>query len=256
MHAEDDPRGQHRFDQEYWERHWAPDAETGEDARQPVPASPYLEAEIGHLRPSTALDAGCGTGTEALWLAHRGWQVTGADISATALTAAAARAEAEGLTGRVSWTEADLTQWEPGRMWDLVVTHYAHPDSGQLAFYERIASWVAPGGTLLIVGHLHAPHAGHHAHGEHGVDSGHGDHGEHGVESGHGDHGELREHDGNAGQTGSGHPEGSTATLAGITGLFSVPGWTVERGYESTRTMEAGERSITLQDVVVRATRT
>ncbi len=244
MHTEDDPRGQHRFDQEYWERHWTPDAETGEDTRRLAPVSPYLEAEIGHLRPATALDAGCGTGTEAFWLAHRGWQVTGADISATALTAAAVRADAEGMAGRVSWTEADLTQWEPGRTWDLVVTHYAHPESGQLDFYKRIASWVAPGGTLLIVGHLHAPHAGHHAHGEHGVDSGHGD------------HGEPREQDGHDGQAGSGHPEGSTATLAGITGLFSVPGWSVERGYENTRTVEVPGRSVTLQDVVVRATRT
>ncbi|MEW1979810.1 class I SAM-dependent methyltransferase [Citricoccus sp. NPDC079358] len=238
MHTEDDPRGQHRFDQEYWERHWTPDAEAGEDARQPMPVSPYLEAEIGHLAPATTLDAGCGTGTEALWLAHRGWQVTGADISATALTAAATRAEAEDIAGRVSWMEADLTQWEPGRTWDLVVTHYAHPDSGQLAFYERIASWVAPGGTLLIVGHLHAPHAGHHTHG--------GNHG-------HGEHGQQ---DGRDGHDRSGHPEGSTATRAGITGLFSAPGWTVERADESTRTVEAGERSVTLQDVVVRVTRT
>ncbi|NUL44827.1 class I SAM-dependent methyltransferase [Cellulosimicrobium funkei] len=238
MHTEGDPREQHRFDQEYWERHWTPDAETADNVGQVMPVSPYLEAEIGHLAPATALDAGCGKGTEALWLAHRGWQVTGADISSTALHAAATRAEAEGMSGQVTWTEADLTRWEPGRTWDLVVTHYAHPDSGQLAFYERIATWVAPGGTLLIVGHLHAPHNGHHAHGEHHQ------------------HSEPAEHHGHDGHEGSGHPEGSTATLAGISALFSVPGWTVERGYESTRTMEAGERSVTLQDVIVRATRT
>ncbi len=27
----------------------------------------------------------------------------------------------------------------------------------QLEFYQRIATWVAPGGTLLVVGHLHDP---------------------------------------------------------------------------------------------------
>ena len=229
MQMQDDPRGQHRFDREYWERHWTSGTETGEDDRQAVPVSPYLETETGHLRPGTALDAGCGTGTEALWLAHRGWRVTGADLSATALATAAARAEDEGLAGRLSWTEADLTRWEPDRTWDLVVTHYAHPESGQLAFYERIASWVAPGGTLLIVGHLHAPHAGHA-----GPDR----------------------HDGHDGHHGSGHPEGSTATRDGITGLLTGPGWSVERGYENTRTVEAQGRYVTLQDVVVRATRT
>ncbi|MFC3451580.1 hypothetical protein [Amycolatopsis speibonae] len=42
-----------------------------------------------------------------------------------------------------------------------VTTHYAHPAIPQLEFYDRIAGWVAPGGTLLIVGHLHT----HHGHG-------------------------------------------------------------------------------------------
>ena len=53
------------------------------------------------------------------------------------------------------WVEADLSVWEPGKQFDLVTTHYAHPAMPQLAFYERISAWVAPGGTLLIVGHLH-----------------------------------------------------------------------------------------------------
>ncbi len=31
----------------------------------------------------------------------------------------------------------------------------------QLEFYQRIADWVAPGGTLLIVGHQHTHGRGH-----------------------------------------------------------------------------------------------
>lgn len=59
--------------------------------------------------------------------------------------------------------EADLTAWEPGMRFDLVTTHYAHPAMPQLAFYQRICDWVTPGGTLLIVGHLHTGHGhGHH----------------------------------------------------------------------------------------------
>ncbi|BBG04480.1 MULTISPECIES: SAM-dependent methyltransferase [Pseudonocardia] len=149
----------HTFDKAYWEKHWAPAAEAG---GRSLPVSPYLPAETRRLTVGTALDAGCGTGTEALWLAEQGWRVTGADISATALSAAADRAEQAGLAGRVDWIEADLTGWAPGRTWDLVVTSYAHPDSGQLAFYRRIGSWVAPGGTLLVIGHLHGGHGHHH----------------------------------------------------------------------------------------------
>ncbi|WP_243697125.1 hypothetical protein [Aeromicrobium phragmitis] len=54
----------------------------------------------------------------------------------------------------MEWIEADLSVWEPHRTFDLVTTHYAHPQLPQLDFYERISHWVAPGGTLLIVGHL------------------------------------------------------------------------------------------------------
>lgn len=146
-----------QFDKSYWEEHWAPG--TGPDARS-LPPHPYLQSETTGLPPTTVLDAGCGTGTEALWLAEQGWQVTAADISATALATAQARVTAPDPEGRIEWVEADLSRWEPARTWDLVVTHYAHSDLGQLAFYRRIASWVAPGGTLLIVGHLHT--AGHH----------------------------------------------------------------------------------------------
>lgn len=146
----------HEFDETYWEDHWSPTA-TGRS----LPANPYLRSETAHLAVGTALDAGCGTGTEALWLAEQGWQVTGVDISAKALAAAASRADAADLAGQIEWVATDLTRWEPDRRWNLVVTNYAHPDTGQLAFYERIASWVAPGGTLLIVGHLHGPGHGH-----------------------------------------------------------------------------------------------
>src|SRR5687768_12306669 len=117
--------------------------------------NPHLIAEVSDLAPGTALDAGCGAGAEALWLAARGWQVTAADIATAALARAAERAAAGGVAGRVQWVEADLSTWRPDARYDLVTTHYAHPAMPQLDFYHRIASWVAPAGTLLIVGHLH-----------------------------------------------------------------------------------------------------
>lgn len=61
----------------------------------------------------------------------------------------------------IRWVEADLSTGEPDSRFDLVTTHCAHPATPQLAFYERISHWVAPGGTLMIVGHLHSPGTGH-----------------------------------------------------------------------------------------------
>ena len=206
----------HQFDKHYWEDHWAP--ETAREARS-MPVNPYLAAETATLRVGTALDAGCGTGTEARWLAEQGWHVTGADISAQALATAAEHTAAAGFGDQVEWIETDLARWEPGRTWDLVVTNYAHPETGQLTFYQRIASWVAPGGTILIVGHRHG--------------SGHSHNHEHGGS----------------------HPEGATATLADITRLFPTPQWGIDTSYENTRTVHTGHRSRRLDDVIFRAHR-
>lgn len=209
----------HEFDRTYWENHWAPDHRRPPGSTAP-PVNPYLPAETDHLHPGTALDAGCGIGTEAHWLAAQGWQVTGADISAAALAAAAGRSGAAGSAARIEWVETDVSTWEPDRSWDLVVTCYAHPASGQLAFYRHIASWVAPGGTLLIVGHHHEG------------DDNHG-------------------HDGHRGD----HPATATASTAGITGLFTGSQWRIEAAYETTRTVITGERPVQLHDVVVRIRR-
>jgi hypothetical protein len=67
----------HDFDKDYWERHWDRRSGAGEDAPHL-----HLARETNGLAPGTALDAGCGTGAEAVWLAARGWHVTGADIAA------------------------------------------------------------------------------------------------------------------------------------------------------------------------------
>ncbi len=151
----------HSFDREYWDRHWQGDR-TDTAAMAVLPANPHLVLEVGGLAPGTALDAGCGAGAEAIWLASHGWQVTAVDIADEALNRAGSRAAAAGVTNRVAWVRADLSTWEPAHRFDLVTTHYAHPAIPQLDFYDRIASWVAPGGTLLIVGHLsqHAHRSG------------------------------------------------------------------------------------------------
>ncbi|WP_305684852.1 class I SAM-dependent methyltransferase [Microbacterium sp.] len=202
------------FDKDYWEDQWSP-ATSGRERQLPV--NPYLTAETAHLPVGTVLDAGCGTGTEAIWLAEHGWDVTAADISATALAEARARAAAAGLGEPVEWVETDLSRWEPTRTWDLVVTNYAHAQIGQLPLYRRTSSWVAPGGTLLIVGHLH----GHHRDAHHGHD----------------------------------HPEGATATLEGITKLFDSPQWRIDSAYGHTRTVHPGGSPVQLRDVIVRVHR-
>ncbi len=128
-----------------------------------------LVVEAAELVPGTALDAGSGEGGDALWLAERGWRVTAVDFSAVALERAAAAARARGLEDRIEWRHEDLDAWTPpvGRF-DLVTAHYLHAAwSDRARMFAGLAAAVAPGGTLLVVGHLLGDdrvHGSHHAH--------------------------------------------------------------------------------------------
>ncbi|MGC5662780.1 class I SAM-dependent methyltransferase [Micromonospora sp. WMMD723] len=235
----------HRFDQDYWQRHWQPTAGHGPGSMAGNPPNPYLAREAAGLAPGTALDAGCGAGAEAIWLATRGWQVTAVDIAAEALTRAADRASAAGPTGTpIRWVEADLTGWEPGVRFDLVTTHYAHPAMPHLAFYRRIGGWVAAGGTLLIVGHGHTPHPGGHGQAPHS--------GGHGQAPHSGGHGQAP----HSGGHGHHHPAEATVTLTDIIAGLDVAEWEIRTAEEHHRGIPGpGGRTATLHDVVVRATR-
>jgi SAM-dependent methyltransferase len=217
-----------QFDKDYWESHWQ-QARRDTSEREVAP-NPYLAREISGLVPGTALDAGCGEGAEAIWLAAKGWHVTAADISAEAIGRATDRAARNGASPeRLVWIEADLSTWDPGKQFDLVTTHYAHPAMAQLEFYNLIADWVGPRGTLLIVGHLHAPHT--HGHEEHG----------------HGHSHERHRHP---------PPEEVSVNAASITASLGDGQWDVVTADETTRTLTNRDgQTVELHDVVVRATR-
>ncbi|MGW2330034.1 class I SAM-dependent methyltransferase [Streptomyces sp. NPDC001700] len=112
-----------------------------------------LVTEVTDLVPGRALDIGCGEGADAIWLARRGWQVTATDISHTAVERAAATAP--DLSGQVTWTQADLSVTPPpAAAFDLVSAQYfpllRRPEHTAL---RGLLDAVAPGGTLLYVGH-------------------------------------------------------------------------------------------------------
>jgi SAM-dependent methyltransferase len=113
----------------------------------------FLVAEVDGLEPGRALDLACGSGRNAVWLAEQGWQVVGVDYSDVALAKARELAEARGV--EVEWLEADLREWEPpARSFDLVVVLYLQLAAEERApIMARAAEAVAPGGTLLVVGH-------------------------------------------------------------------------------------------------------
>ncbi len=144
------------YDQAFWERLWAKTQREHPEKLLRRAPSRHLVAELEELRPGRALDAGCGHGVEALWLAARGWQVTALDFSPTALACGRAAADSLGeeVATRLQWCEGDLATWPvPAARYDLVTCLYVHIAGRVEDMVQRVASGVAPGGTLFMLGH-------------------------------------------------------------------------------------------------------
>jgi SAM-dependent methyltransferase len=113
----------------------------------------FLVAEVSDLPPGRALDLACGEGQNGIWLASRGWDVTGVDYSDVAIRKATARAARDGIDAR--FVCADLVEFEPEReAYDLVLLLYLHiPTTQRKAVHAAASAAVAEGGTLLLLGH-------------------------------------------------------------------------------------------------------
>ncbi|MCG6497931.1 bifunctional 2-polyprenyl-6-hydroxyphenol methylase/3-demethylubiquinol 3-O-methyltransferase UbiG [Kitasatospora sp. A2-31] len=117
----------------------------------------WVVRELTSLAPGRALDVAAGEGRNSIWLARRGWHVTGLDFSAVALE------RAERLTAdlpdevadRLTWRHGDARELEvPSEGYDLVLVAYLQlPAEDRRAALVRAAAALAPGGTLLVIAH-------------------------------------------------------------------------------------------------------
>ncbi|HHU38247.1 MAG TPA: class I SAM-dependent methyltransferase [Propionibacterium sp.] len=191
-----------------------------------------LVDEVADLAPGRALDVGCGEGADAVWLAQRGWQVTGLDVSGVALERGRAWAAENDVD--VTWVKsgllgADLT---PGAF-DLVVVMYPPlPRTADSSVERALAGLVAPGGRLLVVHHA-VDGSGGHGHGH-----GHGD--------GHGQGGGDGEHHG---------PDFSTMIAPESVRPVLSDDWVVEVDERRERSLAEGAGARHIKDVVLRAQR-
>jgi len=113
----------------------------------------FLMAEVADLAPGAALDLACGAGRNAVWLAERGWRVTGVDFSDVALGMARDLAASRGLD--IEWIDADVVTWTPPTdAYDLVCALYVQlPADERRTVLRHAVDALRPGGTLLVVGH-------------------------------------------------------------------------------------------------------
>ncbi|WP_043659304.1 class I SAM-dependent methyltransferase [Nocardia thailandica] len=106
-----------------------------------------------------ALDLACGEGRHALWLATHGWQVTAVDFSQVGIDkgrTVAARLS-RSVRSRIDWRCADITDLDAAGVagpFELILVVFVHlPAPARRALLREVTARLAPGGTLLVLGH-------------------------------------------------------------------------------------------------------
>jgi len=114
------------------------------------------------LSPGGALDLGCGTGTDSIYLTQHGWDVTGVDMVPEALAIARRRAAAAGV--EVRFTPGDVTrprdliqvQGQFDLLFDFGCFHTLPADQ-RAAYVDSLSAMAPPGTTFLLYGFARPP---------------------------------------------------------------------------------------------------
>jgi len=115
------------------------------------------------LQPGRALELGCGTGTDTIYLASHGWDVTAVDMVPRALAIARRRASAAGVTPH--FIEGDVTRLPDLHLensHDLVLDFgcfHTLPEDQRPSYVASVSSAAAPGATFLLYGFKRPPKA-------------------------------------------------------------------------------------------------
>jgi SAM-dependent methyltransferase len=113
------------------------------------------------LPPGRALDLGCGSGTDSVFLAQHGWQVTGLDLVPEALRLAKQRAISANV--HVEFISGDATRLQDLHLsgpFDLIVDFgclHTLPLDLRPAYVRGVSQLARPGATLLLYGFARPP---------------------------------------------------------------------------------------------------
>ena len=104
---------------EFWNGIWSTMGHTFADHDE------LLVYHAGDLNPGRALDLGCGSGGNAVWLAERGWRVTAVDFSEVALAEVKRRAADSRV--EVELVVSDVAAYRQSGLYDpdYIVLHTA-----------------------------------------------------------------------------------------------------------------------------------
>jgi SAM-dependent methyltransferase len=110
--------------------------------------------QSGRLKPCRAIDLGCGTGENVIFLAQNGFDVLGVDLSARAIAQAKAKAEAAGVTA--SFLTADVTTLANGvEPFDLLLDYgclgCVMGQPARERYAQTVARLARPGATYILL---------------------------------------------------------------------------------------------------------
>jgi trans-aconitate 2-methyltransferase len=107
------------------------------------------QVDRGRYETRYVVDLGCGPGKLTRQISER-WpaaRVTGVDSSPDML----AKAQPLAIPGRLEFVQADLSGWSPPQALDVILSNAAlHWIADHESLLERLAGWLAPGGTLAV----------------------------------------------------------------------------------------------------------
>jgi SAM-dependent methyltransferase len=131
-----------------WEQRYAK-KETPWDSGEPSRELQRILHE-GHVRPCRMLELGCGTGTNAVYLATQGFDVTAVDLSALAIEQAEAKAQAVKVA--VNFLQADILQLPDLGGFPFVFDRgvYHHLRTVNLDRFRQILARVTQPGSLYL----------------------------------------------------------------------------------------------------------
>jgi SAM-dependent methyltransferase len=115
----------------------------------------------GRVRPTRALEIGAGTGTNAIWLAERGFDVFGIDVAPLAVERAIAKLNGRDL--RCQFAEWDFLAASPPDgpfhfAFDRGCFHVFDEPEERALFAARVAAALVPGGLWLsLIGSTEGP---------------------------------------------------------------------------------------------------
>jgi 2-polyprenyl-3-methyl-5-hydroxy-6-metoxy-1,4-benzoquinol methylase len=113
--------------------------------------SQFLMRIADGLKPGAALDVAMGQGRNSVYLASKGWKVTGYDLSEQGMRIAQEAAKKAGLT--IETVKAAHDEFDLGKeRWDLIVQTFAFTNLGDDTYRKRLFDSLKPGGVLLIEG--------------------------------------------------------------------------------------------------------